>query len=331
MTKLNIIILILILTLIYIIYYNNNIMYNKKNFKIINYENVKIINFNKYLFINNNNFNPSIIFECNGVYTNIIDNISTDCNIIMSYRASNTEFDLFSKIYIKNKNKITYSKDDDTINIILDESNDLYSGYDKVGYEDSRFCIIKNNLFLLYSIFSSFNKEVKQALSDYNNFNNQIYFTGFKINKFEKNWMLFENNNQLYLIYNLLPQLTIYSVDTNYHCSLVKDKYYNTPNIRGGTTPILIDDYFYFFGHFQKEQNKIYFMTITIMNKNNFEIIGYNNNLLDNIITTNIIFCRGALYIKSLQKFIVSVGINDIESKIIIIDKKYIDNKIIKI
>jgi predicted GH43/DUF377 family glycosyl hydrolase len=333
MNKVDIIILILIL--IYIVKYNIdiNIHNNIKNYiiKTVNNENVKIINLNKNLFINNNNFNPSIIFEYNGVYSNIIDDIYPDCNIIMSYRSSESQYDLFSKIYIKKKNKITYSKEDDTINITIDESNYLYSGYDKKGYEDSRFCIIKNKLFLLYSIFISnpFNINVNQTLSDYNNYNNQISFSGFKINRIEKNWILFENNNQLYLIYNFLPQLTIYSVDSNYNCTLFKNKKYNTPTIRGGTSPILINDYFYFFGHVQK--NKKYFMAITIMDKNNFEIISYNNDLLNNIITTKFIYCRGAVYIKSLKKFILSVGINDNESKFIIIDKDYIDNKIIKI
>jgi hypothetical protein len=322
MEKNNIIILILILLIL--IHFVLIIKINYTNKKI------KIININKKLFIKNN-FNPSIIFECNGVYTNIIDEIYPECNIIMSYRSSEAQYDLFSKIYIKKKNKITYSKDSDELNIIIDDVNYQYIGSDNNGYEDSRFCIIKNNLFLLYSVFNSnpLNIKVDQVISNYNNYNNQLSLRGLKLNKIEKNWILFENNNQIFLIYNFLPKLTIYSVDNNNYCKLFMEKVYDTPIIRGGVTPILVDDIFYFFGHTQK--NRKYFLTVTIMKKNNFEIIGYNCDLLFNVITTKIVYCRGALYIKSLKRFILSVGINDIDSKFLIIDKDYIDGKIIYI
>jgi len=318
--------------IIYIKELNQNLFFNT-NWMILKeiYENAiytHIIDINSNLLVGNHAFNPSIIFFNNEEYSNIIDYINIKCNISFIYRSSISQYSRKSKIYIKKKNLLIIQNQ--KLNLIMDNSNIYYGNNEDIGYEDARITIINNKPYLIYSYVLE--KSISQRITDYNNINNEIKIYGIILNKIEKNWMIFQIDNIIYLIYNLLPEFIIYKLvqidNLEYKAELFKIKMYNLPEIRAGTTPICIDDNLYIFGHFNIGTYKC---SLVIVNKNTFEIVKYCEDIFKSILKYDIIYCRGALYVKSNEIFILSLGINDKYSKLIIIKKKFIDFIIKKI
>jgi len=148
-------------------------------------------------------------------------------------------------------------------------------------------------------------------------------------------------NSEIYLIYELLPKLVVYKLESRDFAikKEIKNQEYETPNFRGGTMPIIIDDNIYLFGHtnpnLSLSSKDNLNLSFVILNKNNFEPVGYCANLLSdnkNIYPdVKFFFCRGALYVKSLDKFILSLGIDDKYCSILTVSRSFVDGKITKI
>lgn len=70
-------------------------------------------------------------------------------------------------------------------------------------------------------------------------------------------------------------------------------------------------------------------MSLIVLDNETLEIIGFCKDLLENIkIANNIIFCRGSLYIENLETFILSLGIDYREIKLINLDLKNVNSKL---
>jgi hypothetical protein len=146
--------------------------------------------------------------------------------------------------------------------------------------------------------------------------------SNFELENEEKNWALFENNNNYYMIYSLFP-LRIFKLDTN---SWTLEPYYYSDNFDllstlnfdnlskfykkifySPTTPIKMSENEYIIIVKKKLENDVY-------NYYKFKLI-FKNNEIKVIIDNNILFSGLKLYLNDVKKInndiIACFGIND--------------------
>lgn len=267
------------------------------------------------ILINNNissnynlrNYNASIAIFDNNKYTNKI-NLEDSINLLLCYRKqyinqkSNLELIINNKIEYKD-NKLIITLSDD-IKIFGNIEDDL---------EDPRFVFINNDIYILYSLYKC--DEYYYVIPKIESLNNNI----FDINKYinnniEKNWSIFSNNNNLYIVYSFTPNFILYENN-----NIIINKIFDKLNIddtlfRCGTSPIIINNKLYFFGHTVVgiNKNRNYRLSLVILDINTFDIIDYYYNIDHKLNNEICIYCRGAIYIENLNIFLLSVGVNDI-------------------
>lgn len=283
-----------------------------------------IIDLDDSLFEDEHAFNPSILFFQDGHFSNVVDSTTLGVPFLMSYRTQSTLKDEpYINLIIKNNNFLYDDK------VLIDESNTKYNDDGKrYRYEDARFCILKGEAFFIYSYYDKQDQEgtIKQVITAYKDISHSIELTGVVSTNKEKNWILFDLNQSMYMIYRLFPECIMYSIDDTFQANLMKQKKYGAHDeIRGGTSPICIENYLYFFGHGYPRR----IPSVVVMEKSTFEIVGYCHDLLKNYNSFNsFVYCRGALFVTSLNRFILSVGIDDTYCKLIFMDKDYVDQSL---
>jgi len=284
--------------------------------------------FDKSIFVDRHNFNTGIIVKKDDIYTNIVENLDEKTQFMLVYRSA---FDRLNWNILHTKTENYFQKKDKEIHYQLEENNNRFSDGGEC-WQDSRFVVIDNILYVFYSIVYDFYDfpSVKQAITPIDDNKKQIFFTGFPVNLFEKNWSIFQlkETGKIYLVYSFLPRYVLYEVEKEtFHCTLLKDNTYNDqPTVRGGCMPIEIDDKLYFFGHTLGPHK----LALTIVDKKTLNVVGYLLDCLPdkNMFNGTIYYCRGALYVVSEDLFIISCGVDDIDTQILHIPKKYVDANI---
>jgi predicted GH43/DUF377 family glycosyl hydrolase len=290
----------------------------------------------KNILVRPRTFNPSLIFDLkNNIYTNKI-NLYDTCNFLLSYRSCDYDPCSKSNTFIKTDNTIEYDNINNKIKIKFNQNNNLF-GVNDESLEDARFTIINDKLHLIYNLV---NEKVTQQLSPYSRQNEKIeILKGITLNDWEKNWVIFNksNNKSTYIIYSFYPTYIVYELDES--DNLTKIKSYDFPfsifgRVAGGTSPIEVNNKLYLFSHYRPSDAPqwapIYNLSLIVLDNETLEIIGFCKDLLENIkIANNIIFCRGALYIENLETFILSLGIDDRDIKLISLDLKNVNSKLI--
>lgn len=334
---------LLFLFVFYIIFINCT---NYLNRELFTNDDIQVIDLDKNLFDGVHTFNATIIFYNNNFYSNVIEELDSDTNFILAYRSQPERMHRETKLIVKPKNNINCINN--KFSVTLDTKNEVYDYNDKMKYEDARFTIIREKPYFLYTYLPFYhdyiyeNKDspetVNQQLCEYENHKNAFFVSGIQKKTIEKNWIIFEMNSEIYLIYELLPKLVVYKLESRDFSikKEIKNKEYGTPNFRGGTLPIVIDDNIYLFGHSNPNlsmSSKDYLnLSLVILNKNDFEPLGYCTDLLSgnkNVYPdVNFVYCRGALYVKSLDKFILSLGIDDRYCSILTLSRSFVDSKI---
>lgn len=218
--------------------------------------------------------------------------------------------------------------------------------YENIPNEDPRVMCLDDRLFVSYS-------KIMNHSCKYQNINIKIYGS-FLNSTFEekymvsfddlnskslkqKNWTFFEQDNIVYILYNIMP-LEIYiwncknSLDKCKNILQIISRYWKHPlypNIilRGGCPPILIDNIYYIFVH--SIDYKIFCITIDNIN---FDILQITQTeLIPNNDKNNIYFPCGVIFDYKKQVFYISLGINDIKLGILTILKDEIDNMMINV
>lgn len=280
-------------------------------------------NLNLNIFENKFIYNPSIMFQLeDGTYNNKIV-LDEECKFLLSYRSQITLRDK-SKIYIKTNNLIKYDKINNNIIIEFNDKNQQY-GDNNEALEDSRFIILYDQLYLLYSHYNSF---VKQILSPYSDYNNKIeILKSINLNYMEKNWVIFWKLKSIYIIYKFYPEYIVYELEESNEVKKIKSiKYPFKEDIRGGTSPILVDNKYYLFSH---SRINGYRLSLIVIDYETLDILSYSSNLLnENIAIKKITYCRGSIYIENLKTFIISVGINDSKIEFINLSLDYVNSKL---
>jgi hypothetical protein len=274
---------------------------NKKNLtsKLIVYSvRFKNLSFNYILDFKLNNIDISIPNYFNSSSSTIIKNKNEE-NYILNVRCVNYNININGKSSIKKNEKVLSSNAIITLDSnfkILDKvflHPEINDNIPYIGVEDVRLFNFQDKIYFIGSSFDKNSKKVKIISDEYKtheNFNINFIEPNFETNyKWEKNWVLFENNNQMLVIYKWFP-IYICQIDyLNKKLNLVKQ--IETPDIfsdfRGSTNGVLFDNKIWFIVHSQmkieyKVENKIekkikYNHNFVVLNKD-LTIYGYSDN-----------------------------------------------------
>lgn len=215
---------------------------------------------------------------------------------------------------------------------ILNTFYDLTSPY--IGIEDIRLFNFNNEI---YFIGSSYNKNTDKIgiVSNKYNLNCDKYTSMFitpsfkTTNNWEKNWVFFNNNNELNVIYKWKP---IYICKINYNTKqldLIKENN-NVPEIfnkfRGSTNGVEYDNKIWFIVHIQNKlfETKKYYTHVFVCFNKNMELLGYSNefNFENNIVE----FCIGLMI---NNNFVITYSNLDKTTKMCVLSSDYVNRLIV--
>ena len=152
-----------------------------------------------------------------------------------------------------------------------------------IGIEDIRLFNFKNKIYYIGSSFDKTTNKIRITSNEYvleNNYNLNFITPTFKTNfNWEKNWVFFENNDDMFIIYKWYP-LSICKINyNNNNLDLIKT--INVPqefkNFRGSTNGVLFDNKIWFIVHSQIQiNNKKHYYHYFVVFNNNLSIYGYS-------------------------------------------------------
>jgi predicted GH43/DUF377 family glycosyl hydrolase len=205
-------------------------------------------------------------------------------------------------------------------------------------YEDSRLFIYKNKLYLNFIQYHSYHNFFRVNILNIfpGNKIKNIYSPDIdnnnKVMSSQKNWLFFEKNNEIHVIYSLDPMMIVYNSESN---DFIKWKKiikkigisWDYGEIRSSTTPIFIKKYnrylSFFHSHLKtKDYYREYFIGVFLFD-DEYNITNYTKQPL--IISTTDVkkssyFSKCVLPYGCIQlndNLILTVGVNDYESAII--------------
>jgi len=204
-----------------------------------------------------------------------------------------------------------------------------------VGIEDIRLFNFNKEIYFIGSLYNPLNNKIEIVSNKYsigNNYNPLIINPSFKTDYvWEKNWVFFNNNNELNIIYKWYP-IYICKIDyTKQTLNLIKT-IDNLPcdfkQFRGSTNGIEYDNKIWFIVH---QQNNIisgvknsYEHNFVVFDKN-MNLLGYSNIFkFENSIVE---FCIG-MELSCDNNFIISYSVLDCSSKIVVFSPEYINSLI---
>jgi hypothetical protein len=203
------------------------------------------------------------------------------------------------------------------------------------GIEDVRLYVFNNEIYFIGSSFNKYQDKVMIVSNKYNLNDNKfdkIYITpSFDTNFFwEKNWVFFENNGKLNIIYKWYP---IYICEIDYKTQkldLVKQidripEFFN--KLRGSTNGVLFDDKIWFITHLQRDvfEKKMYIHVFVVFDKN-MNLIGFSNPF--NFENALVEYCIGLLI--NNNNFVMTYSTLDCTTKLCVLPGNYVQNLIIK-
>jgi hypothetical protein len=167
-----------------------------------------------------------------------------------------------------------------------------------IGIEDIRLFNFKDKIYYIGSTFDKSTNKIKITSNEFDldknyeiNLINPTFKTDFD---WEKNWVFFENNDELFIIYKWYP-IQICKIDYNKkELNIVKEL--KTPNkffnFRGSTNGVLFDNKIWFIIHSQNVINdkKHYFHRFVVWDKN-WNII--KTSKIFSFLNGHIEFCAG--------------------------------------
>lgn len=217
---------------------------------------------------------------------------------------------------------------------ILNNFNNYSIPY--IGIEDIRLFNFNNEIYFIGSAYNKNTDKICIVSNKYNLGSNKykpIFITpSFKTtNNWEKNWVFFNNNNELNVIYKWNP---IYICKINYNTQkldLIKENS-DVPDFftkfRGSTNGIEYENNIWFIVHIQNKlfEGKKYYTHVFVCFNKNMELIGYSNefNFENNIVE----FCIGLII--NNNNFVITYSTLDKTTKMCVLSSDYVKSLIIK-
>ena len=317
---------------------SNNIYTNTNtNTNINTNTNTNIINFslNHIDFSSNFNFNNNLL---NSSSLSIIKYLIDKEQYIINIRFVNYKLNKIGYSNIGNKNTLSVNiiyildKNFNILKNVYLKSIPSYSKYQ--GIEDIRLFNHNNIIYYIGSYYDTHDNKIKIVSDQFNiideKYNIKIINPTFKTYfKWEKNWVFFESNNEMYIIYKWSP---IFICKINYD----KNELYlireitNIPlifnNFRGSTNGINYNNNIWFIVHQQLKLNNrnSYVHNFVVFDKN-MNLLGYSNNFKfeDKLVE----YCIG-INITYDNNFVITYSTLDSTSKLVVFSPKYIDSLI---
>jgi hypothetical protein len=304
-------------------------------------------------------FNGTLIAHCKdkNTYSHVIDDIST-CKLINIYRNSSTpappcntsvkEITTAGKIADPTSTKHIYIneyKEDPRVFTFKDQ---LYISYNKV-HLDTKGYVTDVKVF-----YSRLNKDLTPDPEE-------LTFP-IPTNLWEKNWLFFEYNNELCMIYSIYP-LRIYNsigrvikdmdwihpYDKAVQADNITRRFLNknisdlkqftkasslfykqgfTFDIRGGAPPVYLEGMYYLFAHSREMPGAKYDMIVVVLDSN-LNIYGATNPFKIHDACVRIVYPAGAIYDRKTSTWYISCGIDDINQSLISMTHEFLKSKII--
>jgi hypothetical protein len=329
------------------------IIRNIKQRIIRNIEQIKITrNIKQGIFSNSiyyKNFSKELTIQLNddNYYLNsssssiIFDN--TNKQYLLMTRFINYKLNIIGKTICNDKdiiisiNILYYLNDSfNFINEKIYYTNDISINTKYKGIEDIRLFYFNNNIYYIGSAYNTQNNRVEivsDILDLQNNILNKKFISPSFNTKFktEKNWIFFENNENLYIIYKWFP-ITICNINYNTQKLNVTKEITNIPEFfkrfRGSTCGVNYDNKIWFIVHFVRNIKGIskpnYLHCFVVFDKQ-LNMIGYSQpfNFENNLVE----YCIGfTLSIKN--NFIITYSCLDKTSKLCVFLPSYISSLI---
>jgi len=202
-----------------------------------------------------------------------------------------------------------------------------------VGIEDIRIFSFKDKMYYIGSAYDNNTNKIKISSFELKlhenykiNFIEPNFSTSFN---WEKNWVFFENNNEMFVIYKWNP-IYICKIDYNTNkLDLIKSIPTNNDftNLRGSTNGVFFDDKIWFIVHCQIDIYgvKNYFHRFVTFN-NDLSIYGYSN--MFKFEGYLIEFCIG-MEISYRNNFLITYSTLDSTTKLIVVSYDTIKNLLI--
>ena len=305
--------------------------YNKINKNIIrNMLFYKNLSFNAtFSNINNKNFYSSS--------SSIINHPNDSDMYVINTRVVNYYLDVMGKSN-NNENCITVNK----ISVLDNYFNEVKVKYlfpDKlsakyVGIEDIRLFKFKNEIYFIGSLYNPKNNKVEIVSNKYilwEKYQPIIIKPSFKTDfNWEKNWVFFNNNDEINIIYKWFP-IYICKIDyTSQQLNLIKS-IEKLPTIfnkfRGSTNGVHYDNKIWFVVHQQNafiNEIKSYVHNFVVFDKN-MELLGYSDEFkFENKLVE---FCVG-MEITNKNNVVITYSTLDSTSKLVVFSFDYVNSLI---
>ena len=278
------------------------------------------------------------MYDFNSSSCTIIRNPESEENFILCVRSCN---------YYLNKNATSVNPYSKTITVnsllYLDKLFNLtntktletsYSNNSYIGIEDVRLFVFQKEIYFMGSMYNPLSKKIQIASNTYDVSNNKfdpIFLTpSFKTtNHWEKNWVFFNNQGKLGVIYKWFP---VYICGINYkkkNLILIK-KNEKVPSffsrLRGSTSGVDYDDKIWFISHIYKVVNerRIYLHLFVCFDKS-MNLLSYSDpfNFENNVVE----FCIGLVI--NNNNFVITYSTLDCSTKMCVLSGKFVESLMI--
>jgi hypothetical protein len=283
--------------------------------------------------------NKKISDTFNSSSSTIIKHPSFEDRYILNIRCVNYKLNIVGHSSIVSNNDICFTSN---CIIVLNSKFDIIykniyhpqiSDVPYIGIEDIRLFNFNKKIYYIGSSYDKITNKVKITSAEYNihenyklNFITPTFQTDYN---WEKNWVFFENNNEMFVIYKWSP---IYICKINYHnntLNLIKkiDVPVKFHNFRGSTNGVAFDNKIWFIVHSQINiKNKKHYYHRFVVFNNDLTLHGYSKMFkFENYLVE---FCIG-LELSFRNNFIITYSTLDSTTKLIILSPETVNKLLI--
>lgn len=294
----------------------------------------KNFSFNFYKNFNYQNKNKKIPTFFNSSSLSIIKHPIIHDRYILNIRCVNYNLNLLGASSINSKNDICFTSNvicilDFHFNIIYKhiihpDINDV----PYIGIEDIKLFNFNNKIYYIGSAFDKVTNKIRITSNEFKlgeNYEINYITPTFETNfNWEKNWVFFENNDEIFIVYKWYP-ISICKIDyVNKKLNMVETL--KTPekfhNFRGSSNGVLFDNKIWFIVHSQVSFNekKHYCHRFVVLNKD-LTIYGYSKQFkFENYLVE---FCIG-FELSYNNNFIITYSTLDRTSNMIVLNPEFI-------
>jgi mannosyltransferase OCH1-like enzyme len=317
--------------------YYSKLYMERDIYNYINLENVNTYDFSRTITKNING--KDIVFYSGS--PSILEHPTKENTYIVNIRWINYKINKYSGRLISLNSRFELNNNFEKISdeLFFDYNYNIEIYFD--GIEDVRLFNFNNNIYYIGSIYDNKRKVTSISCNIYDldkteikkNIINPNFYDINNINRTEKNWALFNYNNDLAVIYSWYP-LLICKIDFNDNLLKIIDIKYNIPpdfkEAKGSTPGYIFNNEIWFVLHKSQRNviNKIDYMNYQhffVVFDLNMNLIRYSELFKFN--NASVEFCMG-LIIKN-DKVILSYSIMDTATKISTYSLDYINNNLI--